>query len=131
MPAADLQGTSRAATRMADALLRALGGRTVLLHMPAPAVPGDDAEQLGFATPLFTDIALGPVVYRKVFAEQAELLISASAIERIVGSLAFDSAALLFQTVAGVLVDGKLYEALSLTTAEAFGSVYLYRLQLG
>ena len=125
-----MPGPNRAATRLTDSLLRTLGGRTVLLHMPAPAVPGDDAEQLGAATPLFTDVALSPVVFRKTLETQAELLVSASAVERIVGSLAFDSAAVLFETTAGILMDGRLHEVLSLTTAEAFGSVYLYRLTL-
>ncbi len=35
--------------RMADALLRSVGGRTVLLHIPAAAVQGDEGEQVGLA----------------------------------------------------------------------------------
>ncbi len=40
-------------TRAADVLLRAMGGRSVMLRMPAPAVPADPTEQLGIATPAF------------------------------------------------------------------------------
>ena len=127
-----------AGVRMADALLRTLGGRTVLLHIPTPAIEGDAGEQVGLGVPMFQDVELGPVVFRRVLvgrgdetvAAKSELLVSASAVERIVGSLAFDSAAVLFQNVAGVLVDADLLRVVSVTSAEAFGEVYLYRLGL-
>ena len=97
-------------TRAADVLLRAMGGRRVMLRMPAPAVPADPTEQLGLATPQFQDIPLAPCVYRKARATLAEgkpakseLLVSASAIERIVGSLAYASASVLFANAVGIL----------------------------
>ena len=114
------------AGRMADALLRGVGGRTVLLHMPAPAVAGDDGEQTGMAIAEFRDLPLTPVVFRLV-GDRGELLVSAAAVESLVGSLEFGSAGLLFATAAGVLVDGLLYLVTSVMSAEAFGSVYLYR----
>jgi len=46
----DLLQSSDGVMRGADALMRAAGGRTVLLRVAAPAVPGNDAEQLGLAT---------------------------------------------------------------------------------
>jgi hypothetical protein len=46
--------------RVANALLRGVGGRTVLLHIPVPAIPGDVGEQLGLALPEFQDVELGP-----------------------------------------------------------------------
>ena len=126
--------------RVADSLLRSVGGRTVLLHVPAPAVQGDLGEQLGLAAPLFQDVALGPVVFRKLKpkvataqterAAQYELLVSASAVVQAVGSLAFGAASVLFASAAGVLVDGALFEITSATSSEAFGEVYLYRLGL-
>ena len=131
---------SAAQVRMADALLRSLGGRTVLLHIPAPAIPGDIGEQIGLATPLFQDVELRPVVLRKIRAKIAtaeterpaeyELLVSASAVERVVGSLAYTSADVLFGLACGVLVDGEQMEITSATSVEGFGSVYLYRLGL-
>jgi len=131
---------SAAQVRMADALLRSLGGRTVLLHIPAPAIPGDIGEQIGLATPLFQDVELRPVVLRKIRAKIAtaeterpaeyELLVSASAVERVVVSLAYQSADVLFGVACGVLVDGELMEITSATSVEGFGSVYLYRLGL-
>jgi len=124
--------------RMSDSLLRSLGGRTVLLHIPAPAIEGDLGEQLGLAAPEFQDVELGPAVLRRVRAKiavgtheqvaQYELLISPSAVEKVVGTLAYDSAAILFAQAAGVMVDGELLEIASFAPAEAFGVTYLYRL---
>ncbi len=126
--------------RMTDALLRTVGGRTVLLRIAQPAVQGDLGEQLGLASPGFFDQALSPAVFRKVrpriaAGEKAkaagyELLVSATAVEQVVGSLAFGAASVLFGQAAGVVVDGALLEIISVTTAEAFGAVYLYRLGL-
>ena len=77
------------AARAADVLLRAMGGRSVRLRMPAPAVPADPTEQLGLATPEFQDIALAPVVCRKARATVSaggpakwDLLVSATAVEK-------------------------------------------------
>jgi hypothetical protein len=132
--------SAAAQVRMADALLRTLGGRTVRLHIPAPAVPGDLGEQLGLAQPQFQDMKLGPAVLRKVRPRIAtaqterpaeyELLLSASAVERALGSLAYDSANVLFALAAGVTVDSELMQITSATGVEGFGRVYLYRLGL-
>ena len=126
--------------RMTDALLRSLGGRTVLLHISTPAVAGDLGEQLGLAAPQFQDVALAPAVLRRVRATIArgagtqvaeyELLVSASAVAKVAGSLALESAAVLFAQACGVLVDGALLEIVSFAPAEAFGVTYLYRLGL-
>jgi hypothetical protein len=93
------------AKRNSDVLLRAMGGRSVMLRMPAPAVPADPTEQLGLATPLFQD-----------------------AVEVIVGSLAYASASVLFAQAFGVLCDGELLEIISATSEQAFGQPYVYRL---
>lgn len=130
---------SAAQVRIADALLRSLGGRTVLLHIAAQAIPGDVGEQLGLAAPQFQDVAIGPAVFRKVRprisaarerAADSELLLSASAITQIVGSLGYRSASILLASACGVIVDGVLLEIISATSVEGFGSVYLYRLGL-
>src|ERR1700761_3889582 len=96
---ADLVSGAGAAVRAADALLRCAGGRSVLLRMPAPASVGDTTEQLGLGVPEFQDVELAPVVFRKARqaesalsanANQAarwELMVSASAVEGVTGSL--------------------------------------------
>ena len=126
-----------AAARTADVLLRAVGGRTVMLRMPAPAVPADVTEQLGIATPTFQDLPLSPVVYRKaratVTAGKAarwELLVSATVVETLLGSLAYASASVLFATAFGVLSNDELLEIVSATEEQLFGQPYVYRLVL-
>ena len=126
---------STAAIRAADALLRRAGGRSVLLRTPSPATPGDATEQLGLATPSFQDVELAPVVLRKARAATTpgkgarwELLVSATAIQKLVGSLAFDSASVLFAQAFGLLIDGTLMEIEAATASTAFGLPYVYRL---
>jgi hypothetical protein len=133
----DLMCATGAAARVADVLLRAAGGRTVMLRMPAPAVPADITEQLGIAVPTFQDIPLAPVVYRKARATVAigkasrwELLVSAIAVEALVGSLAYASASVLFAAAFGVLSDDSLLEIESATSEQVLGQPYVYRLVL-
>jgi hypothetical protein len=120
---------SDAAVRAADATLRATGGRAVLLRMPAPAVAGNDGEQLGLATPLFQDVELAPAVLRKAGSTKT-LLVSGNAVKALLGTLAFNSAEVLFETAFGVVIDGVLYTILSSTAATSDGATYVYSLEL-
>lgn len=120
---------SDAAVRNADALLRANGGRAVMLRLPAPAVANNDGEQLGLATPQFQDVELAPAAFH-AGAKTSTLLISGSAVKAVVGSLQFNSAEVLFETAAGVVIDGVLYTILSSTATTADGATYLYNLDL-
>jgi hypothetical protein len=133
----NIMSDSICVTRVADVLLRAMGGRCVKLRMPAPAVPADVTEQLGIAMPLFQDLTLTPAVFRKARAivtlsngAKWELIVSASAIENLLGSLAYASASLLFAQAFGVLVDDELLEIISATSEQVFGRPYVYRLVL-
>jgi hypothetical protein len=142
-----MANVNAAAVRAADTLLRGVGGRKVLLRMPAPAIAGDDGEQLGIATPEFQDTPLWPVVFRRVRATmtpataletgatarkaiQYELLVSATAVGTLVSSLTYESAAVLFRNAFGVLVDEELLEVESATWSEIDGAPYLFRLLL-
>ena len=126
--------------RVTNALLRSVGGRTVLLHLPAPAIPNDLGEQLGLATPLFQDVPLSPAVFRRVRAKTGsadradedtyELMVSATAVNIAAGTMAFSAADLLFAEAACVVIDGTSYGITWVATAEAFGAPYLYRLGL-
>lgn len=120
---------SDAAARAADALLRATGGRAVMLRMPAPAVAGNDGEQLGLSTPQFQDAELAPAVFRKA-ESTSTLLVSGSAVNAVLGSLQFNSAEVLFETAWGVLIDSVLYTILSNTATTSDGSTYVYSLEL-
>ena len=106
-----------------------------MLRMPAPAVAGDVTEQLGLAVPEFQDVELAPVVFRKARATAAEgkaakweLMVSATAVNAVVGSLGYSAASVLFATAFGVLVDGVLMEVVSATESEVGGAPYVYRL---
>jgi hypothetical protein len=132
---ADLLSASGAAVRTADALLRGTGGRVVLLRLPAPGIPGDPTEQLGLAAPEFQDVELGPVVIYGESAKGAnagtrDMLVSASAVSGIVGSLGYSAAGVLFAVAYGVLVDGVLMEVVSAGESEVGGVPYVYRLVL-
>ncbi|RZU41829.1 hypothetical protein [Edaphobacter modestus] len=123
--------------RAADALFSSAGARSVMLRIPAPAIPGDPAEQLGLATPQFQDIQLSPVVFRNAATQSAEgkalrrdLIVSASAVESLTGSAKFASADALFASAFGVLVDDALLTITAATELEAGGAVYAYRLAL-
>jgi hypothetical protein len=133
----DLSSRASAAANVANVLLRTMGGRSVLLRTPAPAVAADVAEQLGIATPMFQDLPLQPVVFRKARASVAEgkaakweMLVSASAVDSLLGSLAYNSASVLFAQAFGVLCDDELLEIESATEEQAFGRPYVYRLVL-
>jgi hypothetical protein len=126
---ADLLLNGEAALRAAEALLRANGGRDVLLRLPAPAANGNDAEQLGLATPLFQDAPLGPAAFRKA-GETTSLLVAGYAVQALLGSLKFDSADVLFETAAGVVVDGVLYAITASEPAQFAGVTCCYRLTL-
>ena len=134
---ADLMRAAGAAVRAADVLLRSAGGRAVLVRLPAPGVAGDASEQLGLAVPQFQDVELAPVVFRKARgrvvegkAARWELLVSATAVNAVVGSLGYSAASVLFAVAYGVLVDGVLMEVVSATESELGGVPYVYRLLL-
>ena len=125
--------------RAADTLLRGVGGRKVLLRTPAPANPDDDGEQLGLSVPSFQDSPLCPVVYRRVrpklsiapdTSTQYELLVSATAVDALIGPHGFNSAETLFAVAFAVIIDLVPLGIVSATTSEIGGAPYMYRLLL-
>jgi hypothetical protein len=123
--------------RAADALLRIAGGRVVKLRVPMAGTPSDDTEELGLATPGFQDVELGPVAFRKARARlgadevpRYELMVSATSVAGLVGSLGYESVAVLFQTIAGVVVGERLLFVESTTASQVGGEIYCYRLGL-
>lgn len=122
---------------MADALLRANGGTTAYLLVAPASADNSDAGQVGVNAPNFQQMPLSPVIFRKVRAtmqadqlSQYELLISASAVQEQVSALQLTSADALFDTAAGILVDGAQFVIESRAVSEALGQAYLYRLLL-
>ncbi len=123
--------------RAADALLRAMGGFAVGLRLPAPAVAGVDAEQLGLSSPQFQDLLLSPVLLRKVRSELAEgetprceLLLSASAVAAAVSAQQVSSADVLFQQATGVVMNGVLFLIEAIASTQWLGRACVYRVLL-
>ncbi len=130
-----VRSSTRAQQRAADALLRCMGGMTVILRLPTPAQAGVDGEQLGQTAPAYEDIPLSPAVFRRLRPEMREggvdryeVLISASSICTQLGLLQLGSTSQLFAMAAGLLVAGELMPIEAAAEAEAFGQPYLYRL---
>jgi hypothetical protein len=119
---------SDAAMRAADALLGS-SGRSVLLRMPAPAVAGATGEELGLGTPEFQDVELAPVVFRKS-ESAAVMLVSATCVAGVLGSLAFNAADALFEGALGIVVDDVLFAITGCVASQADGAAYCYSLRL-
>lgn len=134
---ADSTFAAEAARRALDTLLRNAHSRTIMLRIPAPAIAGDNAEQLGQATPLFQDIELKPAVFRKSYSTatteghyRRELLLSANIVQTLTGSYNFASADTMFASAFGVLIDETLLAIADAQEIEAGGIVCGYRLTL-
>lgn len=122
---------------LADALLRAGGGMAISLLVGPSAGDSSDAGQLGINVPNFQQLSLSPAIFRKARAmmqegqqPRYELLISASAVQQQVSALQLTSADALFDTAAGVEINGAQFLIESHSVSESLGQVYLYRLLL-
>ena len=123
--------------RAVDSLLRAMGGFSVGLRFPAPAVAGVDGEQLGLSVPAFQDLPLSPVVFRRTRAVMSEgntskfeLLVSSSAVASAVSAQQAASANVLFAAATGVVVNGVLFLIEATSFTEWQGGVCMYSVLL-
>jgi hypothetical protein len=123
-----------AAQMLADALLRTVAGATATLRVAATN-SNTDQTQLGLLATSFAEVAVSPVVMRKLRpawneAGQSkwELLISATGVESQVNALDLASAESLFAMTLAVTVAEQDYLIESIAANEAMGQVYLYRL---
>jgi hypothetical protein len=117
------------ALRAACTALHANGGFDVVLRLPGLAVSGSDAEQLGLGTPQFQDVPVGPAVWRKVGVNK-ELLLAASAVTGLLGSLSFVSAESLFESAVGVVVGDVVYVITQCQALCVAGVPSAYRLKV-
>jgi hypothetical protein len=119
-----------AALRMADALLRALGGVPVSLRLPANIADPSINGELGLSAPVFQDVALCPVIVRDLSnnkQQRFELLISGLAIAAQVELENVGSADALFASALGILHGDDLLQIQSVAADEFAGTPYLYR----
>ena len=125
-----------AAQMLADALLRTLTGGTASFRL-TPVNCESSQSELSLLTTSYVDVAIGPVVMRKLKPEwqpgssaRWEMLVSASAVQQQVNSLELESAKSLFNLTLAVSIAGQSYLIESFTSNEALGQIYLYRLLL-
>ena len=127
-----------AAQMLADALLRTVAGATATLRV-AGTNSNTDQSQLGLAATNFVEVAVSPVVMRKLRPDwqeggqsKWELLVSATGVEAQVNALDLVSAESLFGMTLTVSLTaggaGQNYLIESIAANEAMGTVYLYRL---
>jgi hypothetical protein len=120
----------------ADALLRSVAGTTALLRVTGSNTDTNQTE-LGLLATTFADVVVSPVVLRKLRPTwqeggepKWELLVSATGVEQQVNVLSLASAQALFAMTLAVTVGDQDYLIESISSSEAFGKAYLYRLLL-
>jgi len=121
---------------LADALLRNVAGTTALLRVTG-ATADTSMSEVGLLPTNFAEVTISPVLMRKLRPAwqeggepKWELLMSASGVAAQVQALDLASAQALLQMTLTVTVAGQDYLIESITSNEAFGTVYLYRLLL-
>ena len=125
-----------ASQRLADALLRSVSGASARLRITG-VNPDTNMSELGLVTTSFAEVTIGPVVMRKLRPTWQEgnstlweLLVSATGVQQQVTALDLASAQSLFAMTLAVTVAEQSYLIESVSSNEAFGRVYLYRLLL-
>jgi len=125
-----------AAQMLTDALLRTVAGATATLQVTGTN-PDTDQSEIGLVATTFAEVAVSPVVMRKLRPawqeggqSKWELLLSATGVEQAVNAMDLASAESLFGATLGVSVAGQNYLIESIGASEALGQVYLYRLLL-
>ena len=122
-----------AAVRAAEALLRTLGGTTIIVRMPQDVVTAGDFTQLGLQAIATQDVELSPVVARALTPQKdslrrVELSISAASLSRAKDINDADSAEQFFYAALGVFYADRLWRIAGLQVEEFGGMPYLYRL---
>ncbi len=121
---------------LADALLRSVAGASALLRVTSANTDTSQSE-VGIVATAFVDVVVSPVAMRRVRPTwqegdqpKWELFMSANGVEQQLGTLYFASAQALFAQTLAVTIAGQDYLIESISSNEAFGQVYLYRLLL-
>lgn len=122
-----------ALVRAADAMLRALGGSSVVLVFPLAVMPDDPSAQLGLVDPGVQQVPFAPVVVRNLTTtsngprRRLEFLISSSCVAAQLPVMNMPSADALFEYALGILFDNQMFRIESVTPEYFGGTAYLYR----
>jgi len=118
--------------RAANALLKALGGETVSLLLPATAMANDSAGQLGLVDPGVQEIVVSPVILRELTTgnmgprRRIEFTLPAAAIEAQLPSLGMASGNDLFNAVIGLNYGSELFHVEGVVPESFSGTVCFY-----
>jgi hypothetical protein len=118
--------------RAADALLRAMGGESVTLMVPATAMASDAAGQLGLVDPGVIELLISPVVTRELTTgnlgprRRVEFTLPASAIANQLAALGMASGDDLFNVVIGLTYGSELFHIEKVAPQSFGGTVCLY-----
>ncbi len=119
--------------RAADAMLRALGGSSVVLVFPLAVLPDDPSAQLGLVDPGVQQVPFAPVVVRNLTTtnngprRRLEFLISSSCVAAQLPIMNMASADALFEYALGILFDNQMFHIESVVPEYFGGTAYLYR----
>jgi hypothetical protein len=118
--------------RIADALLKALGNETVSLLLPATAMAGDAAGQLGLVDPGVQEVVISPVILRELTTgslgprRRVEFTLPASAITSQLPALGMGTADDLFKAMFGLSYGCDLFHVESIVPESFAGTVCFY-----
>lgn len=118
--------------RAADALLRAMGGESVTLMVPATAMASDAAGQLGLVDPGVIELLISPVVTRELTTgnlgprRRVEFTLPASAIANQLAALGMASGDDLFNVVIGLTYGSELFHIEKVVPQSFGGTVCFY-----
>jgi hypothetical protein len=121
-----------ALVRAANAMLAALGGDQVSLLLPATAMAGDAAGQLGLVDPGVQSVIITPVVSRNLPTgnlgptRRIDFTLPASALTEQLPTLGMGSVEVLFAAVLGLVYDGDLFHVETVVTENFAGTAYFY-----
>jgi len=118
--------------RAADAMLKALGGDTISLLLPATASTADAAGMLGLVDPGVQQVVISPVLVRELPTgnlgprRRVEFTLSASVIANQLPSLGLASAEDLFAAVLGLSYGSDVFHIESCVPDSFAGTVCLW-----
>ena len=113
-------------------MLAALGGDQVSLLLPATAMAGDAAAQLGLVDPGVQSVIITPVVSRNLPTgnlgptRRIEFTLPASALTEQLPTLGLGSVEGLFAAVLGLVYDGDIFHVETVVTENFAGTAYFY-----
>ena len=107
-------------------MMRALGGSTITLRLPA-ASDGGTRRELGITTATLQEVELGPVVVREITGSEIEALISPSTIDAMLPAFGMSDGLSFLRQAQQIVYDGLVFAVTGLSAERFAGVTYMYR----